>query len=56
MAHVLVEDERLVEGCGRDGSALRAEPARTGDGVEVERRDGCCDLDAGRSADLSPPC
>jgi hypothetical protein len=52
----LVEDERLVERRRRDGPPLGAEPARSGDGVEVERRDGCRDLDAGRSGDLSSPC
>jgi hypothetical protein len=51
----LVDDERLIELDAADGRALRAEPARRGDGLEIKRRDRCGDLGARRSGDLRSP-
>jgi hypothetical protein len=51
----LVDDERLIELDAADGRALRAEPARLGDGLVIKRRDRCGDLGARRSGDLRSP-
>jgi hypothetical protein len=51
----IVEDERLVELDPLDRLALGGEPARSGDGLGVERRDRRGDLGAGRSGDLRSP-
>jgi hypothetical protein len=50
-----VQDERLVELDLLDRTALRAEPALSGDVFRVERRDRCGDVSADGRADLSSP-
>jgi hypothetical protein len=51
----VVEDERLFELDRCDRTTFGAEPARVGEGVEVERRDRSGDLGACRSGDLRSP-